>query len=265
MENEYQANDRVDKIECHLVHHDFKTWLRNEFDLRVKKNQRFSLRAFARLIKINPSSLSQYMSGKRKPSQKMISKFCQILGAHPNQEKQFFETPIKAENVFYKQIELEEFQCISDWYHVAILELTRTDGFDSSVASIAGRLQITTTEVQLALERLRNVGLIEVTNGKIYKKTKNLTNTAKGKNSYAHKQYQKQVINKSLLAIDECPAELKDITSISMAIDINKIAEARELIRNFRKSMCAFLEDGKQTEVYNMSIQLIPISKTREV
>ena len=75
--------------------------------------------------------------------------------------------------------------------------------------------------------------------------------------------YQKQILDKALKSIDECPPELKDITSISMAIDIDKLPEARKMIHNFRKQMCQFLEKEKQEEVYNLSVQLFPISKVR--
>lgn len=51
---------------------------------------------------------------------------------------------------------------------------------------------------------------------------------------------------------------------MTMAIDISKLDKARELTRKYRREMCALLENGEQTQVYNLGIQLSPISKKQE-
>ena len=62
------------------------------------------------------------------------------------------------------------------------------------------------------------------------------------------------------MAIDDCPAESKDITSITMAIDTANIEKAKKLIAKFRRDLCTLLDHGDQTFVYNLGIQLYPIS-----
>ncbi len=46
-----------------------------------------------------------------------------------------------------------------------------------------------------------------------------------------------------------------------MAVDSEKIPEAKILIKEFRQKMSALLESGKKDEVYQLAVQLYPLSK----
>jgi uncharacterized membrane protein (DUF106 family) len=48
---------------------------------------------------------------------------------------------------------------------------------------------------------------------------------------------------------------------MTMSIDVKKLPEARKIIKKFRREMSQFLESGNQTRVYQLGIQLFPISK----
>jgi transcriptional regulator with XRE-family HTH domain len=53
---------------------EFRTWLRSEFDRRRKANPRYSVRAFAKALKIDHSTLSQLLRGKRTLTGKMMAR-----------------------------------------------------------------------------------------------------------------------------------------------------------------------------------------------
>jgi uncharacterized protein (TIGR02147 family) len=257
---ETEKNQTMDMF----VFSDFSLWLQKELINRCKKNPNYSLRAFARYLSVDPSSLSQYISKKRIPSAKMKIRIAKKVGVTQSQLQAFSDnSDIDEVDEYYKLIELDKFHYISDWYHIAILELSNTDGFSSNPQKIASRLGITTEEVKVAIERMIRLNLVKKVGDSIEKSNQNLSNFCPGETSAAHKLYQKQIIEKALKCVDECPAELKDITSISMAIDVDKLPQARKMIYAFRKKMCQFLENDKQAEVYNLSVQLFPISKVR--
>ena len=46
-----------------------------------------------------------------------------------------------------------------------------------------------------------------------------------------------------------------------MAISTAKLSEARKLIMDFRRKLCAFLEDGQRDAVYRLNVQLFPLSQ----
>jgi transcriptional regulator with XRE-family HTH domain len=243
----------------------FRLWLQKQFTERCKKNARYSLRAFAKYLDLDASTLSQILSGKRKLSKKGIQRLCEKLGASPLELTRFglADEKISTEDQYY-QIGLDTFAVISDWYHYAILELTYTTGFKSDAVWISRKLSITVEEAKGAIERLLRLGLLSFENEKLIKSSKQITNNGLINTSGAHKELQKQIVSKAMNAIDECSNEEKDITSMTMAIDTKNLAKASLLIKKFRRDLCALLEEGEQTRVYNVGIQLYPVSQSLE-
>ena len=243
----------------------FRLWLQRQFTERCKRNSRYSLRAFAKFLSIDHSSLSQILSGKRPVSKKSVQAICEKLSASPQDLQSFgLIKTNQAVDADYMQMSLDTFAVISDWYHIAILELTFVSRFIADAKWISKKLSITTEEAKSAVERLKRLGLLLEENGSYAKSSKLLTNRTDVCTSAAHKELQRQIIEKALLAVDQCAAEDKDITSMTMAIDVQNLDKARELTRKYRREMCALLEDGEQTQVYNLGIQLYPISKKEE-
>ena len=240
----------------------FRVWFQTRFSQRCQKNQSYSLRAFARSIDLEASTVSQILSGKRAPSRKALLDICEKLSASPKDLMTIgiLSGPGAEMSDFYT-LAADSFAVLADWYHFAILELTFVNGFKSDPRWIASELDVSVQEVKGAIDRLLRLGLLEMNGGKLMKTHESVSNHVGLKSTSAHKTLQKQVLSKALSAIDETGAEDKDITSITMAIDPKNIELAREAIKNFRRELCATLENGNQTRVYNLAIQLYPISK----
>jgi transcriptional regulator with XRE-family HTH domain len=58
---------------------DFRQYLREELARRCQKNTQFSLRGFARMLEIEPSSLSKLLNGKRRITEAMLVRLAQKL------------------------------------------------------------------------------------------------------------------------------------------------------------------------------------------
>lgn len=234
---------------------EFRTHLQNQLTNRCRSNSRYSLRAFAKTLQLDPSSVSQILSGKRNASPQMMEKICAKVGwplsYHPQQKS----------NADYFLLTQDAFAAISDWYHYAILDLTLTKGFKSDTGWIARKLGISHSEAQIAVERLKRLGML-VEERKILKKGKShYANYTPGQTSEAHREYQRQILRKALEAVDTCDPEDKDITCITIAANPKKLEAAREKIKKFRRDLCAFLEDGTGETVHVMAVQLFPLTK----
>lgn len=248
---------------------EFRLWLQREFTERCKKNPRFSLRAFANLLQMEAASVSQILSGKRVVSTKVIVKICDQLSTPPQLRFHFLESTLKRRPsakspppADFSQVAVDVFSVIADWYHYAILELTFTENFEGSPKWIAKKLGISPTEAQVAIERLMRLELLEDVDGRLQKTEVFLTNGPDGFTAPALKELQRQVLQKALSAIDHVPQDDKDITSMTMAIDPKNLPEARKRLKKFRRDLCAFLENGTRTRVYNLGLQLYPISES---
>ena len=57
----------------------------------------------------------------------------------------------------------------------------------------------------------------------------------------------------------------RDFSSILVPTDPKNLTEAKKLIREFRHKMEALLKDGDKTELYQLAIQLFPMTDTQGV
>jgi transcriptional regulator with XRE-family HTH domain len=242
----------------------FKLWLQKQFTDRCQKNARYSLRAFAGMLGLDASTVSQILAGKRAPSKKSLMDICEKLSATPRDLKLLGVAPIEEGSDDFYQLSVDTFSAMADWHHFAILELTYVAGFRPEVRWIAQQLGISQLETKTALERLIRLKLLDKKGGTYHKTHTTLTNHSGINTSVARKTLQKQVIAKALKAVDDSPQEEKDITSMTMAIDPKNLDRAREMIKNFRREICSLLEEGEASQVYNLGVQLYPISKRTE-
>lgn len=239
--------------------------IKAEYLRRKRDNKQYSLRAFAENLDVPPGRLSEILSGKRALSKKMKAHIAGKLGISEIQD--FLDEASLPKLSFsqrsdYHLLTDDTFSVLADWYHFAILSLADTKDFKADAKWIAKRLNISVMESAEALKKLKNVGLIEIKNGKLMKTNKNVSTTSDIE-SIALRQSHKQSLEQAALALNEVSIELRDITSMTMAIDLKKIPMAKKIIREFRTKLCDVLETGHQSEVYNLNVQLVPVSTRR--
>lgn len=259
-----------------LIPTDPRLFLRNELLRRCKLNPSYSLRSFARQLDIESSALSKILSGKRNLTPTMMKKIgfklqldplmIQQLSAHTLEnrgKKNSSDIEQSSVNNNYQQITIDTFKAISDWYHFAILEMTRLNDFLPEARHVARSLGITVNEVNDALERLVRLEMLEISdNGSWTDISGSITTTQNEFTSIAHKKLQKQLLQLALNAIDNIDISERDNSSIAMATDSALLPEAKQMITKFRRKLCHFLESGtKKDAVYNLSIGLFPLTK----
>lgn len=253
--------------------------LKSELAGRCERNPRYSIRAFAKALNVDVGALSRILSGKQIPSFKLAQTLLAALNLEAEELDQFMDSVAetqKGRNLErlsplvrkYKtkltdakpsDLSIDLYRILADWYHVAILELTFTDEFQPNPRYIAKELGITVTEASLAVGRLESFGLLKIEDG-IYSKTNAALSTAdKHLSTPALRKNQKQFLDKAIHSLENDPIQERSITSMTMAIDPEKLPIAKQMIREFNQSLCKFLESGKRKRVYNMEIALYPL------
>lgn len=241
-----------------------RDWLRDQYLDRRRRNPSYSLRAFGKHLDIPAGRLSEIFSGKRTVTPALATKISQRLALSPTESEKLLAAtrPAASEPVEeFRQLSNDTFHVIADWYHYAILSLLEIRGFRGDAAWIAARLGISSVEAQAALDRLVRLELVSHKRQRYVKTSGSLTTSpevATAALKRAHGQMLEQVMTK----VDETPRELRDVTSITMAIDPAKIPEAKTLIQDFRRRLCSLMESGTRREVYSLNVQLIPLSRT---
>jgi uncharacterized protein (TIGR02147 family) len=232
------------------------------------RNSSYSLRAFATRVGLVPSAVSEILNGKRRITKKMGRKILERLSVSPDRSLMIlnsldFEKAKKIDRTDMKEfsrVNMDQYHVISEWYYFAILSLAETEGFKSNPKWIANRLNIQVREASTALERLERLGMLKKANGRFistglqFETSTDMANLSLRKSHFENLQ----LAQKSLETDDVLK---RDFSSMTMAIDPKRLPEAKKLIKNFRRRLCAYLEAGSKKEVYRICVQLFPLSK----
>lgn len=239
--------------------------LRNEYQKRCHKNDRYSLRAFARDLGMSAPRLSQLLSRKRPPSPGQVLKVSQSLGLNQRETQRLLSSGLGNHQLAaFQELPLDQYRLMADWHHSAILCLLETNS-KSEIKDekfIARRLGISGVLVNDSLERLTRLKLIQKDDNGYIATLKNLA-TPTDLPSTALKTFHSQMIRKALESLDSDTGVDRDITGITMAIDKSKLPAAKQMIKEFRRQLCGFLESGDANEVYHLNLQLFPLTKTK--
>ncbi len=261
----------------------YQDHLREELARRCERNNKYSLRAFARAIEVDAGTLSRILDGKQVPSQKLSQRIVNGLNLNPTQEEAFFTSVaekqrtrnLQRQNSMIqtykplrpkpKDLSIDLYRVIADWYHTAILELTFVSNFDSNPRGIARALGISEAQAKLAVERLLELGLLEKKKGVLRKSNLQLTTDNKSITTSALRKNQRQLLERAIHSLENDPIETRSITSMTMAIDPKHLPVARMMIQEFNRALCSVLEDGKRQQVYNLEVALYPLQSNLDV
>ncbi len=239
--------------------------LQRKLEARKSINSSYSLRAFARDLQLGPGTVSSIINGKRKISETLASELGEKLKLS-KEELQFVLEPFAIQKEFnlkkeYYDLTESEYDVVSSWICYAILSLINCSDFNSSTADISQRLSVCEDQVQLSLNSLLKVGLIEIdSEGLITRNEKRVTST-NNIPSHQLRDSHKRNLELAKNKIDDISINDRHFQSITMAIDPDKIPQAKELIDNFLDGLSSLVESGNQREVYRFSCQLFPLSE----
>jgi len=248
---------------------DFRDILIREFESRADRNPRYSLRAFAKHLRMDAPTLSRVFNEKKKPGIRLIKRLSTILELSPKTRDSVIYSQFPNERLKQKKTEpfdfMEEdrYQIVSKWYYFAILELIKIDTLDHSPKGIASHLGLKKNVAKIAIERLKKCGMIKEKEGKLIDLTTGKTTIlGEVKTSEKRKRHQKDLLNLAIDSIDLVNISLRDHTSITVAINQKDIEQAKSLIRDFHTKLGSFLASSPVKDaVYNVSISLYPLTK----
>jgi len=246
---------------------DFRAFLQHTLQERILRNSRYSIRAFARALQINDSSLSQILRGRRSISPDVVKKLGLRLGLSPEVLEEFIRAaqPLESSDQGnLEQVSIDTFHSVSDWYYDAILEMTRLSQFRPDPKWISSKIGITQTEASTAIGRLVRLGLVRVDVDGKWTMTHADTTTILDSDytDSALRNYQQQLLEKSKNTIESIEKPRRDHTSVVVALDESDLREAIERIKRFRREMLAFFERPKvqPTQVYALQLSLFPLT-----
>ncbi|MBX9767694.1 MAG: DUF4423 domain-containing protein [Bdellovibrionales bacterium] len=250
----------------------FVELLKLEYSARCKKNRQYSLRAFAKDLKVESSWLSKVLRHQKNPSPALIEKIGDRLGLKFSEIQHYAlksKTGAKSRPTAskplseYKVLSEDVLEVLSDWTHFAILELMKINDFENNEKWIAERLGMNFIDARNSIDRLIRVGILQVTpSGQWIDLSGGFTTHNLGINSTsaARRRLQASLLDVSKEKLSKLPITERDHSSVMMASSKEKLNQAKEMIDRFRKELSDFLEDGNQKDtLYQLQVGLFPL------
>ncbi len=237
-------------------------WLTDEYARRRAHRESYSLRAFARQLRLSSGPLSELLRGKRPLTGALAERLADALGLDPSARERWLIAATRGAQATTstpcspRALDDERFALIADWHHYGILSLLETAGWRDSYKWIAARLSISETKAQEAMLRLHRLGLVARRRGRWV--ATGAWTSSHDIPSAALRKHHRQLLLQAVESLDTATVDERDVTSMTLAIDPARLAEAKRRIKAFRRELAAFLEGGEATAVYQFCIQLFP-------
>jgi uncharacterized protein (TIGR02147 family) len=163
-----------------------------------------------------------------------------------------------------RPVEEYQYAFYQKWYHSAIHALLSIYEFKGEFKKLASILSpsITAKQAQESILLLKKIGMITIGEDGVYLPIDAFVTSGDKWHSVAIREFQKETINLSSQALDLYAKELRDISSITVALSAHDLPEIRERIRQFRQSILSLENDNKPDTVYQINIQVIPVTQT---
>lgn len=254
-----------------------------EFSKRKLRNETYSLRAYARDLKLSPSRLSEILSGKHGLSEKTADTIAEKLKLKPR-DRQFWRDLILSESArnqkvrelaktrvdearkanSHVQIKEDQFRVISDWYHAAILELTQIKGFQSNLKWISDRLGIGHEDTQVAIQRLIQLKLLKCDSDGNWIANPEIFSTFSDTPSAAIRKFHRQILTMHIESLIQDPMDDRLAQSMIVAIPKSSMPDFHVQFQKFISQFWQNIEHLEKDELYSMSLQLCPIRNRRK-
>lgn len=255
----------------------FEGYLSNVLETRQLKNPAYTISAFARQLGLPPSRLSEILKGKIGISVKRAMDISDILKLS-EKDKEFFVNLVQAEHDrnplqrqkaqdkisdFYdKYASLEEGK-ISNWYHLALLELI---GLDENLGSekLASRLGLSEVIAEHSIKELLAMGAIsksETHSG--FTIVDANRETAMDIPSESVKQLNEQILSKAAQELRLQDVSNRDFSIAVFGFNKDQLPLAKERIKQFRRDFMKEFESAPHKDsVYSMSLQFFELTQT---
>ncbi len=247
----------------------FRRALQEELARRCAKNGQYSLRAFARDLETDHSTLSQILRGRRTLTEQTIRKLGAILGLSSDDIeeqvlRQLRQPPEQTRGTVRVLRELTEdtLAVISGFEHYAILELTHVDDFRPDVSWISRVLGLSPDAVNVAIARLLRLGLLKMASPEEWVDcTGDLTHLLDGIAYEAVWGLSERAREHAIASQFAAPDRLREFSTTTLAVDQRNLPEALKILTKARNDVLRVLsQSDRRDHVYHLDISLIPLT-----
>ncbi len=253
--------------------------LNREFQKRISRNARYSLRAYAKFLGLHSSALSRvlagkllltpakgvHIAGKLKLSSDESRIFLRsIFEAREHAEMKRIgpigEVPSLRPSV--KKISQELHHHVATLKALSILQLTYVENFESTPAYVSSRLGFSVQEAEVMMALLLDIGLLKRDElGVLTSVDLHMTTVENEETNEVRRKLQAEILKRSLQSLNNDDFAQRLHYGMTMAIDPAKLQLAREKLMSFMELLADELGSASPTRVYQLALSLYPLDR----
>ncbi len=266
---------------------DYRAFLAAYYADRKENGRGFSYRAFSRRVGLrSPNYLKLVIDGDRNLSAEMAVRFAEACGL-AGEAVAYFGALVALDqaktgaerNAAYARLtgfrrhrsahrlEMAHAAYHSTWYLPAIREMAARADFRADPAWIAKRLRptIAKTDAAKALETLLDLGLlVRGDDGRVHH-GEPLVSTGPELPALHIANYHRAMMARAAASIDEVPSAERDISSLTLCLGPEALAEVTRRVQAFRRELLEFSATDPDPEVVvQLNFQLFPLTSPEE-
>lgn len=257
--------------------------LRGAFERKKSENPRFSMEMLARRVGVSRPFVSQLLAGKRALPAELVDSLREALDLDAEQVDWLSRAVLSSRRLKgsagvlrglrdkrpgqarpWRSQPKSHFWMLEDWHYIALADATLLRDYDGTPSFLARRLGLSAAVVTGALARMREAGILEEKEGML-RKAENFADFHSGGSKEELRAYHQASLDKAKeeLRRRTAPKSLEErlITTATFTVNRNKIPWARQQVAEFLRTMAAALAEGEGEEVYQLSVQLFPLSQ----
>lgn len=264
---------------------DYRTFLKEFVQWRRETCHGTSLRQVASKIGIDHSLLTKIIQSTRHVSPSSIPALCAWMKLDEQRSAYFeelvayararsdeavrrhFEKLLSLKPVEKRRLEAAHYEYFRSWHHVVVRSLLDWYEFYGEDWEALGAMltpPIPGRVAQESVELLQSLGLVERDLSGRYKPSSSHLSTGERWHSAAVRTFQREVIRLSEGAVERVPKELRDISTITVALSSDCLEEVREVLREARAKVVK-IADRRPPEdsdaVYQLNLQWFPVTR----
>lgn len=262
------AGDDLPRRE-HLVYIFWMTWqdqfielLREDFDRRRDRNQRYSIRAFARDLGLSAGTLSEVLRAKRVLTLKRATHILERTQVSNVKKRRFAALAGTEVKIPRKSLPKEYDDIMLDWVRHSIFALCELEAFQATIKSLAARLRIPSRKVQSEIDLLVGRGLLTRQVDGSYRRNRDGDWTF-NPGPEEKRLYEKNRMELCQKALAEVAETSRLILNMSFHGNEEQLQLFREEIMKVFNRVSAIASGGVSNELYQFSCQLFPVNFSR--
>jgi uncharacterized protein (TIGR02147 family) len=267
-----------------LSHADYRQYLKAELVTRIERNGSYSSSAMAKQLGLAASSFHEILKGTKNLSPARAigiasrlglegveaEYFCQLVqlggaqAARSPELKAAILMRLRALNPRHdiRDLSVDHFKMIAEWYHLPILALTQVSGFKLTPESAAQALGIHPAEAEAALTRMLALEILErAPEGEVRAVGERWLARSPIPNS-ALRRYHRQMLTKAIESLESQTPQEKFVGSETFGLDPEQLPEAVRITERYFDEMLALGERAKRRrKVYHLGAQLFDLTR----